>query len=427
VISANANLTATDTYAGGEGTDTVAFTAQIADAAGTFSEFCGFEFFEVSPGATDAFTMSNFINNTNDFTRIDFADGGNSAVGTTNVSASVTGIRLITGSTGGEVITFDRLVDTTTSSLDVSARLAGTVTELIANDEESVTISGSTAAMDIVFTDLTLQDATSLTITGAADVTTSGNIDATILATVDASAATGAIDLDAGDSAVAITATGGTGGFTFEGGSGSDTITGSSGTDVLVGNGGTDTISGGHGTDSLTGGNGADNLTGGAGVDSFLFAADTVAAQGGDTITDFTGLAGGDVIVVDSDAAAAVVFSEVAGDVGGAGSAVDGEVFILTGNTSIDVSGTAAADLTAISAVFFVGTNEGAINADILCIFKADTNGDGSVNAIQAYHLEETTGANSSFDEASLVATLSNISTSADLASDFVAANFDFT
>jgi Ca2+-binding RTX toxin-like protein len=226
---------------------------------------------------------------------------------------------------------------------------------------------------------------------------------------------------------VAITATGGTGGFTFEGGSGSDTITGSSGTDVLVGNGGTDTISGGHGTDSLTGGNGADNLTGGAGVDSFLFAADTVAAQGGDTITDFTGLAGGDVIVVDSDAAAAVVFSEVAGDVGGAGSAVDGEVFILTGNTSIDVSGTAAADLTAISAVFFVGTNEGAINADILCIFKADTNGDGSVNAIQAYHLEETTGANSSFDEASLVATLSNISTSADLASDFVAANFDFT
>ena len=99
----------------------------------------------------------------------------------------------------------------------------------------------------------------------------------------------------------------------------------------------------------------------------------------------------------------------------------------MTGNTSIDVSGAAAADLTAINAVFFQGSNEGASNADVMVVFKADTNGDGSVNAIQVYHLEETGGAQGAFDEANLVATLSNVSTSADLAGDFTAANFDFT
>ena len=197
--------------------------------------------FEAAPGATDTFTMSNFINTTNNLTRIDFGDGGNAAVGTTNVSSSVTGVRLITGSTGGEIITFDRLVDTTTSALDVSVRLAGTVTEFIANDEESVTISGSTSAMDVVFTDLTLQDATSLTISGANDITTTNNIDATILATVDASGSSGAVDLDAGDSG-GNAATAGSGAFSFEGGSGSDTITGGASGDTLLGNGGTDTI-----------------------------------------------------------------------------------------------------------------------------------------------------------------------------------------
>ena len=225
VISANANLTATDSYVGGEGTDTIAFTAQIADAAGTYSAFSGFEVFEVAPGLPIP-SQCQTSSTLRTILRIDFGDGGNAAVGTTNVSSSVTGVRLITGSTGGEIITFDRLVDTTTSALDVSVRLAGTVTEFIANDEESVTISGSTAAMDVVFTDLTLQDATSLTISGANDITTTNNIDATILATVDASGSSGAVDLDAGDSAVAMTATAGSGAFSFEGGSGSDTITG---------------------------------------------------------------------------------------------------------------------------------------------------------------------------------------------------------
>ena len=43
IISVDGNLTATDTYAGGEGTDTLAFTTTVTDAAATFAAFSGFE------------------------------------------------------------------------------------------------------------------------------------------------------------------------------------------------------------------------------------------------------------------------------------------------------------------------------------------------------------------------------------------------
>ncbi len=68
--------------------------------------------------------------------------------------------------------------------------------------------------------------------------------------------------------------------------SGGDTLTGGAGSDQLAGGAGTDTLNGGGDTDFLFGNEDADTLTGGDGADYFWFAS-PLAAETGDTITDF--------------------------------------------------------------------------------------------------------------------------------------------
>lgn len=80
---------------------------------------------------------------------------------------------------------------------------------------------------------------------------------------------------------------------TLSGLDGDDALVGNSGRDRLFGGSGSDIISGGNGNDRLDGGAAGDQLTGGAGVDTFDYNA---LADAGDTISDFTAGAGGDVI-----------------------------------------------------------------------------------------------------------------------------------
>jgi Ca2+-binding RTX toxin-like protein len=69
-----------------------------------------------------------------------------------------------------------------------------------------------------------------------------------------------------------------------------DRITGSSQEDVLIGLGGNDRLNGRSQGDDLTGGRGADTLTGGATAgDQFIY---NSKADGRDSITDFSGVAG---------------------------------------------------------------------------------------------------------------------------------------
>jgi Ca2+-binding RTX toxin-like protein len=85
-------------------------------------------------------------------------------------------------------------------------------------------------------------------------------------------------------------------------------ITGSNGVDTLTGGNvatGADTINGGAGADVITGRAGNDSLTGGTGADTFTFsgtggntAAQVLAANGTDVITDFIGGGGVDVLGV---------------------------------------------------------------------------------------------------------------------------------
>ena len=76
-----------------------------------------------------------------------------------------------------------------------------------------------------------------------------------------------------------------------------DTLNGSSLADVLMGGGGNDTLNGNAGADTLFGGAGADGLSGNAGADIYKWISETkstVAVAGRDTITGFSGIAGGD-------------------------------------------------------------------------------------------------------------------------------------
>jgi len=308
-ISATANLVVGDVYVGGEGTDTVSFTAQIADSAATFSKFSGFEVFNAAPAATDTFTMSNFTNNS--FTTVTLGDVGNAALVIDNAPDTLTDLTIVAGS-AGDTYTVNRLVDGTANTVNITHSATGTIsiTDLNIANEEIVTVNaGALATDDVTYTNLDLADATSLTISGKGDFIVSNAHTGTLLTTMDASASEGAITINSSNSTGAVTATAGSGVLTFIGGIRADTInggaavdvlTGGTGNDIINGNAGSDTtldggigddtINGGAGDDVLTGGTGVDTMTGGSGADNFTTASDTtgITVITADIITDFS-------------------------------------------------------------------------------------------------------------------------------------------
>jgi Ca2+-binding RTX toxin-like protein len=239
--------------------------------------------------------MSDFINNQT-FTRVDFGEGGTGTLTVTNATESVTEVRLITGPPG-DTIVFDRLVDNASNSLTISNRADNSiaVTALTIADEETVSISGSSATNDLLITTLNSADMTSLTISGAGDVAIAGALTGTRMTTIDSSAATGLTETHATNNVVAVTITGGSGADEVTGGLLADTITGNLGADIIIGGAGADTISGGGGADVITGGTGADIVDVGSGANDMVVIAGangTVATNsGGSSIT----LSGADV------------------------------------------------------------------------------------------------------------------------------------
>jgi Ca2+-binding RTX toxin-like protein len=296
VIDTDADIVSGNTIAGGDGTDTFAITAvQTNNAASDLRGVSGFEILELASTATESLAMSDFINNQT-FTRVDFGEGGTGTLTVTNATESVTEVRLITGPPG-DTIVFDRLVDNASNSLTISNRADNSiaVTALTIADEETVSISGSSATNDLLITTLNSADMTSLTISGAGDVAIAGALTGTRMTTIDSSAATGLTETHATNNVVAVTITGGSGADEVTGGLLADTITGNLGADIIIGGAGADTISGGGGADVITGGTGADIVDVGSGANDMVVIAGangTVATNsGGSSIT----LSGADV------------------------------------------------------------------------------------------------------------------------------------
>ena len=196
-------------------------------------------------------------------------------------SATLDSIELISGSASADSITGTSAADTIN---------AGDGANLVSGSGGADNLIGGTGADTFA--------ATSADITGLAE-TVSGGTGTDVLALNGggafnlSSATLDSIELISGSaSADSITGTGGA--DTINAGNGADLISGGAGADRLLGQGGDDSLFGSTGDDFLDGGSGADVLNGGAGNDTF---SGTATEMNNDTIS---GLAAGDVIVVNS-------------------------------------------------------------------------------------------------------------------------------
>jgi Ca2+-binding RTX toxin-like protein len=195
-------------------------------------------------------------------------------------------------------------------------------------------------------------------------------------------------------------------------------ITGGKGDDVIVGSQGADTLIGGDGIDTITGGAGADVLTGGGGADTFVYLAGTAAtnaafaaANGTDTIVDFTVGTGNDLISWKStllaiDGTTTVAYQDAAA---GVAIAAGTTVFELSGSLS---AGAAAADL--VTALGATATNADLDAGDRLVFINYLAG-----NKAQIWAFTDADGANVDAGELVLAATLDAV-----VADSFVASNF---
>jgi Ca2+-binding RTX toxin-like protein len=155
------------------------------------------------------------------------------------------------------------------ASSDTTDIVLGTVNDAGSDSMLSFDASGANTGVSVTLADMS----------AGSTVTGSGFIDLVVL--------TG--------SAANVIASGGAGGDTLTAAAAGSTLNGDAGADTLNGAAGADVINGGAGADTIDAGAGADTITLGAGADVYSHDG-TVATDGSDTITDFTGGAGGDVV-----------------------------------------------------------------------------------------------------------------------------------
>ena len=286
IDAATANLTAFDSYTGGDGIDTVQFshTTQVTQDAAAFSTLSGFEVFHpiaAGGGGAQAYAMSNFINNPA-FTNFTFDDQNGNTITITNGAASMNTITVNDGAVG-DTLVLTRLVDTTTNTMTVESATtaARVVADIQIADEDLLTFSAPLAANDVTYTDATFTDATSVTVTGAGDQIITNAATATLVTSFDSSGSTGAVEFHITGATGAITAIGGSGGLEFTGGLRADSLTGGSAADILLGASGADTLNGLDGGDTLTGGADNDTINGGTGADTITGGAGTDTLSGG--------------------------------------------------------------------------------------------------------------------------------------------------
>jgi hypothetical protein len=319
-LDASSDLTAADSLAGGDGTDTLAFseipTALSATQLGAVSGFEVVEF-EATNTLTAAVALDiqaetdmNSVYLNGAFKSIvdlsytldlSVNDGftlkmGTSAAGSGSAAtdAESLGILVKDAANAGT----DNTVNLTVDNLDANAGANFGFT--IDNVENlNINMSGDKGTNTDMYTiaDIhggALQDivitSTNTTADTASDGLTITAVESTLIRSIDATGMTGTLDISGlNDNLIATGAVvkGGEGNDTITGYSGADTISSVKGTNTLKGGDGNDSITGGSGVDTIHGEAGTDTLTGGAGKDVFVFADDSSSATAPDTIKDF--------------------------------------------------------------------------------------------------------------------------------------------
>lgn len=366
IISTTANLTAADTILGGAGNDTLSFTeggAVDLTTALLLSNVSGFEV--ISLGATggaqtltinDAVITNNVvtITSTTDQAHVINATGvlsSNSTVNYTDAAATSTNGQTYQVGNGKDNVNLGAGADTLTVT---------TVGYLTSAD----TLMGGTGADTLLFTDANGLSHLNMTVAGHALTNASGFETISINSTNNAA---GNYRFTLTDAFVAVNADSTTSQFTVSRDSsdtgGTTRVDGSAVTSsyklILTGAGGADTLVGGAGADTITGGAGNDSITLGGGDDVFVVTGLTQAANGTDSITDFS--FGTSTTTVDKIRLDVTSTTKVFGTASGGITAAAGtEILVLDTTTYADATAAQAAARTAF------GANDNAAEAIVI-------------------------------------------------------------
>jgi len=179
--------------------------------------------------------------------------------------------------------------------------------------------------------------------------------ESTLLNNIDATGFTGALTITGLASklvATGATIKGGSGVNAITGGAGADVITGGKAADTLKGGNSNDNINGGAGNDEIHGEAGADNLTGGAGTDTFVFATGASTKTSMDKISDFSATAADRSYDILSTVGNVASSTRTAPTLQSAATGTD-----LTGATTETDTGTVLGAITAAGRITFSGTS----------------------------------------------------------------------
>ncbi|HYD70460.1 hypothetical protein, partial [Azospirillum sp.] len=366
---------------GGEGTDTLALTANtVVTSTAEGQKFVGFETLNIShtealAGDTDWTDRTQDVSYVAGITKIGLtklslsdivgtnnAANANASVSFTKLGAAVTDLAIsglsytdknVAADDGNDddvelTVSAAMATDTAADAITVTLGTLGTTTVAAAGagnvasatatdaltlnvtlaDHETISLVSQGAANYI--TTLTAGDLKTLNISGSKALTIdtlSGN---TLTSIIDASTSTGNVTISANNSTTASSVLGGSGNDVLAGGSKNDTIDGGAGNDILSGGDGNDTISGGAGADSLLGQAGVDVIQGGDGNDLVLVA--TNAHFAGLTAAEsIDGGAGNDTLEFTENSALSLVAADFAG-------VTNVEAIKFTGNVSASVT-----------------------------------------------------------------------------------------
>jgi len=240
-----ANIAATHTIAGGDGTDTLNTSASITTTTG--ANITGFEAVTISAGASVALPSTNTVStltiaDANGGTLTGFAAGGTVNL-TTGGNATVTNTTGWTGTADSLTVN----VGSATASGAMAASTTVSATGIETATINNLALSNNANARDVGVSGANLK---SMVVTGNAATNIRGG--GVALTSIDASAVNGVVTTTGLTTATA--------GFSLTTGVGADALTGLTGADTLSGGAGNDTLTGGVGVDSLTGGEGADRF-----------------------------------------------------------------------------------------------------------------------------------------------------------------------
>ncbi|MBJ7414781.1 MAG: hypothetical protein JHC88_04835, partial [Niveispirillum sp.] len=362
VISTTANFTSADTIVAGAGNDTLSFTeAGTVDLTASLllSNVSGFEVINLGAGGAQTLSINDAVINNNTVT-ITSSTAQAHVINATGVLSSNATVNFTDTAGGNQTYQVGNGKDNVSLGAGDDQVTITTVGFLTSND----TLAGGAGADTLLFTDASGLSHLNMATAGHALTNATGFETLSINSTNNAA---GNYRFTLSEAFVAGNANSTTSQFTVSRDSsdtgGTTRVDGSAVSSsyklILTGAGGADTLVGGAGDDTITGGAGNDSITLGTGSDVFVVTGSTQAANGTDSITDFS--FGTSTTTVDQLQFDLTSTTKVFGTASGGITAAAGtEILVLDTTTYADATAAQAAARTAF------GANDNAAEAIVI-------------------------------------------------------------